>query len=78
VVIGETDALLVECKWSSKPVGNDILVNLERKASLLLPELGDRRIYFAFCSRSGYTRQLIEVAQERKDVLLFDLPSIVR
>jgi uncharacterized protein len=78
VVIGETDALLVECKWSSKPVGNDILVNLERKASMTLPELGSRRISFALCSRAGYTRQVTEVAKERKDVLLFDLPSIVR
>lgn len=78
MVMGETDAILVECKWSSKPVGNDILVNLERKASLILPELGNRRISFALCSRVGYTRQVTEVAQERKDVLLFDLPSITR
>lgn len=78
VVMGETDAILVECKWSSKPVGNDILVNLERKASLILPELGNRRISFALCSRAGYTRQVTEVAQERTDMLLFDLPSIAR
>jgi hypothetical protein len=78
VVMGETDAMMVECKWSNKQVGNDILENLERKASLILPELGNRRICFALCSRAGYTRQLFEAAQERKDVLLFDLPSIVR
>jgi len=78
VVMGETDAMMVECKWSSKPVGNDVLENLEHKASLILPELGNRQISIALCSRSGYTRQLIEVARERKDVLLFDLPSIVR
>ena len=39
VTLGETDAMLVECKWSNKPVGSDILANLERKASLILPEL---------------------------------------
>jgi uncharacterized protein len=78
VVMGETDAMMVECKWSNKQEGNDILENLERKASLILPELGNRRICFALCSRAGYTRQLLEAAQERKDVLLFDLPSIVR
>jgi AAA+ ATPase superfamily predicted ATPase len=77
VVLGETDAIVVECKWSSKPVGNDILANLERKTSLILPELGNRRIFFALCSRSAFTRQATKVAQERKDVLLFDLPSIV-
>jgi hypothetical protein len=27
VVLGETGAMLAECKWSSKPVGSDILAN---------------------------------------------------
>ena len=27
VVLGETGVLLAECKWSSKPVGSDILAN---------------------------------------------------
>lgn len=77
VVLGEKDAILVECKWSNKPVGIDILSELERKTRLVKPELGDRRIHFAFCSRSGFTPQLIEEAKRRQDVALLGLPEIV-
>ena len=77
VVLGENDAILVECKWTSKPVGIDILAELERKEQIVRPELGDRRIHFALCSRSGFTPQLIEDAKRRQDVTLFDLPEIV-
>ena len=77
VVLGENDAILVECKWTSKPVGIDILAELERKAQLVKPELGDRQIRFALCSRSGFTSQLIEDAKRRQDVTLLDLPEIV-
>ena len=77
VVLGEDSAMLVECKWASRPVDNDILANLERKASLILPELDDRRVCFGLCSRSGFTSQLIQDAQARVDVMLFDLPAII-
>jgi len=77
VVLGENDAILVECKWTGKPVGIDILAELERKAELVKPELGDRQIRFALCSRSGFTSQLIEDANRRQDVTLLDLPEIV-
>jgi AAA+ ATPase superfamily predicted ATPase len=77
VVLGENDAILMECKWTSKPVGIDILADLERKAQLVKPELEDRSIRFALCSRSGFTPQLIEDTKQRQDVALFDLPEIV-
>lgn len=77
VVLGENDAILVECKWTSKPVGIDILAELERKAQLVRSELGDRQIRFALCSRSGFTSQLFEDAKRRQDVTLLDLPEIV-
>ena len=77
LVLGENDAILVECKWTSKPAGIDILAELERKEQIVRPELGDRRIHFALCSRSGFTPQLIEDAKRRQDVTLFDLLEIV-
>ena len=76
-VLGEKDAALVECKWTSKPVGIDILAELERKAELVRPELGDRQIRFALCSRSGFTSQLMKDVALRSDVMLLDLPDIV-
>jgi len=77
VVLGEEDAILVECKWTSKPVGIDILADLERKAQLIKPELADRRIRFALCARSGFTKQLIENDRQRDDITLMDQKEIV-
>jgi len=77
VVLGENDAILVECKWTSKPVGVDILAELERKAQLVKPELEDRRIHFALCSRSGFTSQLVEDTKRRQHLTLLNLPEIV-
>ncbi len=77
IVLGEKDALLVECKWTGKQVGIDILAELERKAQLITPELENRRIYFALCSRSGFTSQLIENEKQRLDLTLFGLPEIM-
>lgn len=77
VVLGEKGAILVECKWTSKPVGIDILANLERKSTLIRQDLGDRSINFALCSRSGFTSQLMEAVDQRTDVMLLDLPDIV-
>jgi len=77
VVLGEDAALLVECKWSSRPVGLDVLRNLERKSLLLELELGNRRGFFGLCARSGFTSHVRQEATRRDDLLLFDLPRIV-
>jgi uncharacterized protein len=77
VVLGEKDAILVECKWTSKPVGTDIMADLERKAQIAKAELEDCRIHYALCSRSGFTAQVIADASQRQDLTLFDLPEIV-
>ena len=77
VVLGVEQAILVECKWSSQAVGTNVLADLERKASLLKLELGQRKVQFALCSRSGYTPQLIDSSTKRSDVLLLDLFQIL-
>jgi AAA+ ATPase superfamily predicted ATPase len=77
IVLGEENAILVECKWANKPVGTDILANLENKTPLVKSDLGARMVRYALCSRSGFTPQMIRDARQRKDVLLFDLPAIV-
>jgi uncharacterized protein len=76
VVLGEADAMLVECKWASKQVGSDILTNLERKADLVQSEIAGRQIRYGLCSRSGFTNQLLENIQLRQDVVLYDLSAI--
>ncbi len=77
IALGEAEAMFVECKWSSKPVGVDILVNLERKAQTVIGEIGQRRVRYGLCSRSGFTPQLKNETYQRKDVTLFELEEIV-
>ncbi len=77
IVLGEKEAILVECKWAGKPVWVDILANLMQKAQSVLPELQNYQIHFALCARSGFTPQLMADAKNRHDVMLFDLPDIV-
>ncbi|MFU8771353.1 MAG: ATP-binding protein [Anaerolineales bacterium] len=77
VVIGETDVMLVECKWTTKPVGLDILADLERKTKLIVPRFEDCNTRYALCSRSGFTDQLVQEAKIRNDVILFSLLDIL-
>jgi AAA+ ATPase superfamily predicted ATPase len=77
IVLGEKDGILVECKWINKPVGVDVLTELERKLQFVQPELEQRKIRFALCARSGFTTQLLEEAKRRQDVMLFDLSEII-
>lgn len=77
IVIGQNEALLVECKWTARSVGVDILHDLEGKVSLLQRELQDRKTWFGLCSSSGFTPQVQLEAAAREDILLFDLQRIV-
>ncbi len=77
VLLGETQTLLAECKWSSRPVGIDILRDLEAKAGEVMREAGMENAAYALCSRSGFTDQLIDFARERKTVYLYDWKDMV-
>lgn len=77
MVMNDMEAMLVECKWSNQPVGTNILTALEKKAASAKKDLGDRKIQFALCSRSGFTDQMMEVSKERQDVCLVDLKRII-
>lgn len=77
IAMNKGQAMLVECKWSSQPVGTNILADLEHKAKLVQPELGDRQINYALCARSGFTPQLRESITNRSNVLLFGLSDLI-
>lgn len=76
VVMGETQLMLVESKWSSRPVGKDILEQLEGKSKDVMREAGKQDVLFALCSRSGFTDQLADLTQKRQDILLYDWPQM--
>lgn len=76
VAVGEDAALLLECKWSTRPVGTNVLRDLERKTGIVGPELGSRRLFFGLCARNGFTPGLEAEAAKRDDLALYDLPQI--
>lgn len=75
IALGDGEALVVECKWRNKPIGVDLLENLQRKAGTVRG-LADRRLHWGLCSRSGFTDALSTLAAEREALLLFDLDQI--
>jgi uncharacterized protein len=77
VILGDFEVMLGECKWSRKPVGIDILANLERKSTYVKPELDNKPLRYLLCSRSGFSQALIDAVNQRQDVLLLDLPAIL-
>jgi uncharacterized protein len=77
VILGEVQVMLVECKWSSHPIGIDILRGLEAKASEVMREARMENPMYALCSRSGFTDQLFELARERKNVHLYDWKNMI-
>ena len=72
VILVETQLMLVECKWSNRAVGLDILENLEAKTKAIQKEAGKQRVLYGLCSRSGFTDQLTANIQSRDDVYLYD------
>jgi AAA+ ATPase superfamily predicted ATPase len=75
VAIGEDAALFGECKWASKPLGVNILDDLERKTQIVQQKHNWEHVTYALFSRAGFTTELQE--QARQDgVLLFDLENL--
>lgn len=60
-------------KWTSKPVGMNILEGLFKKVELFEAERGEVKVKrYALFSRNGFTDGLKESAREREDVFLFE------
>ncbi|WP_318566908.1 ATP-binding protein [Salinigranum marinum] len=80
-VLGLTDDGLVagECKFTSQPVSEGVLADLERTTSEVRwsEEPADGRTLYVLFSRSGYTDDLERVATTRDDVQLFGLPELI-
>ena len=75
VALGEDSALLGECKWTRRPVGVNILQDLQRKAQPLVEQHGWRSISYALFSRSGFTPALERRAEE-EGIRLIDLAQL--
>ena len=69
VAVGDDGLLLGECKWTSRPVGTNILEDLKRHAQPLLQRGHWPRVWYALFSRSGFTPNL-EAQARNEGVLL--------
>jgi len=80
-VLGLTDDGLVagECKFTSQPVSEGILVDLEQTASEVRWSEGpaDGETMYVLFSRSGYTDDIKNVADTRNDIRLFELSDLI-
>ena len=63
------EILLGEAKWSTRPVGTDVYRDLKRKAPLVDWHTGERTERFCLFSRSGFTKDMRELARKERVVL---------
>lgn len=63
-------SLMGECKWSKKPVGVNILEELEEDFRHTGLSAEGRKPLFALFSRSGFTSRLLDLAKQRRDIIL--------
>ena len=75
-MLGEEEAILVECKWSSKPVEMNILANLERKAAIIQGDLGNKKSTLLYAQDLIYT-SIDGFISNRSDIMLFKLSHII-
>jgi len=62
--------LVGECKYSNKKVGIDILKQLENKSKKIELDLPIK--YYLLFSKSGFTKELLEIVKTREDIILID------
>ncbi|MDZ7333509.1 MAG: ATP-binding protein [candidate division KSB1 bacterium] len=72
--LNRDQAFLAECKWSTKPVGINILDELARKSAVIQNEMNFKQTYYGIFSRSGFTDALLKM--NRPDLWLFDLDDL--
>ena len=64
--------ILGECKYWQKPVGVNILWELEAKSEKVDWKKKTRHVWYVLFSASGFTKELEKLAAARTDLLLFD------
>lgn len=75
LAISEDEAAIMvgECRWWAKPVGANVLSELQQKAKAVLPHFQrPPHVYYALFARNGFTEELHQMASERNDLLLIE------
>ncbi len=63
--------LLGECKWRNRPVGSNILAELQSKTDILQAHFQAKTVYYALCSKVGFSAELRQIAQANPAIYLF-------
>ena len=79
VGINEKDQTIffIECKWSNKLVGVNILEDLKLKAMRIDWNLQKRKEVYILLSKSGFTKELIEQSRQKKNIFLIDKETMI-
>lgn len=64
------DMIFGECKYSVNPKGMDVLYELEQKSIYVNWKKDVRKEYYCIFSKSGFTKDLLELAEKRENVIL--------
>lgn len=64
------DMIFGECKYSVNPKGMDVLYELEQKSVYVNWKKDVRKEYYCIFSKSGFTKDLLELAEKRENVIL--------
>jgi hypothetical protein len=74
VGLSESDNAIVfgECKFKTRPIGVDVLTELEEKSRNVTWGSPNRVEFFVLFSMSGFSDALKALADERADVFLFE------
>ena len=79
VALGEEGVLLGECRWSTRPVGLDVLTTLRARSEIFRGETDmapHESLWLALFSRSGFTPDLVAAARA-EHVLLVTAEDVV-
>ena len=60
------EILFGEVKWSEKPIGINIYEDLKKKSRLVDWQRDERKEHFALFSRSGFTKDMIDIAKKKR------------
>lgn len=67
-----------ECKWSSKPVGTNIYSDLKNKSIFVQWNNHNRKEYFILFSKSGFTKEMLNLASKEKNIVLINKNKLVK
>ena len=59
-----------EVKWTGRKIGIDVYQDLKKKSDSVEWGVGKRKAYFALFSRTGFTEQMLSLAQKENVILM--------